>query len=283
MNQEEKIKELLAEIKALKEETTKYKEQKAYGLVWDNEKNKETIVEDCKKKLPILERVKVKEIITDKTKPMNLMIEGDNYHALTCLNYTHRGKIDVIYIDPPYNTGAKDWKYNNNYVDKEDRFRHSKWLNMMYNRLSIAKDLLSEKGFLIVAIDHYELFNIGLLCDYIFEEKNRLGVISVEHNPQGRTFSKYLSTTNEYYLIFAKNLSKCQINNLTIEGDELKKYPDKDEKSFYKKIYLRKTGFASRRTDRPTQFRASFQTVVFEHFTVCFLPCSKRCFLYNVK
>ena len=107
MNQGEKIIELLAEIKALKEENAKYKEKKDYGLVWDNERNKEEIVEDCKKKLPILERVKDKEIITDKTKPMNLMVEGDNYHALTCLNYTHRGKIDVIYIDPPYNTGAK--------------------------------------------------------------------------------------------------------------------------------------------------------------------------------
>ena len=123
MSQGEKIIELLAEIKALKAENAKYKEKKDYGLVWDNERNKEEIVDDCKKKLPILERVKDKEIITDKTKPMNLMVEGDNYHALTCLNYTHRGKIDVIYIDPPYNTGkAKEWKFNDKYVklNKED-------------------------------------------------------------------------------------------------------------------------------------------------------------------
>ena len=88
---------------------------------------------------------------------MNLMIEGDNYHALTCLNYTHQGKIDVIYIDPPYNTGAKDWKYNSmTYVNSEDTFRHSKWINMMYNRLSITKKLLSESGIICITIDNNE-------------------------------------------------------------------------------------------------------------------------------
>jgi hypothetical protein len=97
-NSKEIIKELQAEVKKLQEENQKYKEQKTYGLVWEDEKNKEKIVEDCRKKLPILERVKSKEIITDKNEPMNLMIEGDNYHALTCLNYTHRGKVDLIYM-----------------------------------------------------------------------------------------------------------------------------------------------------------------------------------------
>ena len=173
MNQEEKIIELLAEIKELKAENAEYKKQKAYGLVWENEKNKEKIVEDCKKKLPILERVKDKEIITDKTKPMNLMIEGDNYHALTCLNYTHQGKIDVIYIDPPYNTGkAKEWKFNDKYVDKEDRFRHSKWLNMIEKRLRLAHNLLTDNGVIFISIDDNEQANLKLLCDEIFGEVN---------------------------------------------------------------------------------------------------------------
>ena len=220
MNQEEKIKELLAEIKALKEETTKYKEQKAYGLVWENEKNKEKIVEDCKKKLPILERVKDKEIITDKTQPMNLMIEGDNYHALTCLNYTHRGKIDVIYIDPPYNTGAKDWKYNNDYVDSEDNFRHSKWINMMYNRLFITKNLLKDNGILICAIDENELCNLGCLFSEIFKKKYyEHHLITIKHNPRGVQGNNF-SYVNEYaFFIFSKG--KNLIQDIAIEENDI--------------------------------------------------------------
>src|SRR3989344_3395396 len=123
---------LLAEIGRLKKEL---KKKKKYGLVWDSEREPEEVVEMCKEKLPVLKEVKSKEIITDKNKPVNLLIEGDNYHALSVLNYTHAKKIDVIYIDPPYNTGAKNWKYNNSFVEKEDSFRHSKWLNMMEKRL----------------------------------------------------------------------------------------------------------------------------------------------------
>ena len=100
--------DLVAEIKRLKK-------RKKYGLVW--EEKPEAVVELCKTKLPVLKEVKTKEIVTDKNQPVNLLIEGDNYHALSVLNYTHHGKIDVIYIDPPYNTGTKDWKYNNNFVD----------------------------------------------------------------------------------------------------------------------------------------------------------------------
>ena len=274
MNQGEKIIELLAEIKALKEENAKYKEKKDYGLVWDNERNKEEIVEDCKKKLPILERVKDKEIITDKTKPMNLMVEGDNYHALTCLNYTHRGKIDVIYIDPPYNTGAKDWKYNNNYVDKEDRFRHSKWINMMYNRLFIAKNLLKENGILICAIDHYELFNLGLLCDEIFGEENQIGVISVEIKPEGRTSKqKEIAYSNEFYLIYASEIEKSNINNTNLEEEEesLIQYKFKDNISKYKLRDFMRTGGTSTPEERPNSY-----------YPIYFLEKTKKILLENI-
>ena len=98
-----------------------------------------------------------KAIQTNKKRPTNILIEGDNYHALSVLNYTHKGKIDVIYIDPPYNTGAKDWKYNNDYVESEDLYRHSKWLAFMERRLLIAKELLNpEDSVLIVTIDEKE-------------------------------------------------------------------------------------------------------------------------------
>ena len=103
---------------------------KKYGLVWDAGREPEQVVLDCENNLPVLKRIKSKEIRTDDSED-NILIEGDNYHALTVLNYTHKEKIDVIYIDPPYNTGNKDFIYNDRYVDKEDGYRHSKWLNFI--------------------------------------------------------------------------------------------------------------------------------------------------------
>ena len=94
----------------------KIESKKEYGLVWDEEKTKEQFEIDSKNALPILKEVKNREIKINTSLPTNILIEGDNYHSLSVLNYTHQGKIDLIYIDPPYNTGAKDWKYNNNYV-----------------------------------------------------------------------------------------------------------------------------------------------------------------------
>jgi adenine-specific DNA-methyltransferase len=119
----EKEKELQVKIKELEKELKSIKKQKKYGLVWEDKP--EQIVEDCKNKVPIL-RLKEKKkgidpvLITDKSKDENILIEGDNYHALSVLNYTHKEKIDVIYIDPPYNTGNQSWKYNNDYVEKDD-------------------------------------------------------------------------------------------------------------------------------------------------------------------
>ena len=102
----------------------------------------------------------------------------------------------------PYNTGAKDWKYNNKFVDDNDGYRHSKWLNMMEKRLILAKNLLSQKGFIILAIDHYELFNLGLLCDGIFGEENRCGIVTIVHKPEGRNQEKFLELVmNMLYFI----------------------------------------------------------------------------------
>jgi len=156
--------------------------RKKYGLVWEDKP--EEVVEMCKNKLPVLKEVKSKEIITDKNKPMNLLIEGDNYHALSVLNYTHRGKIDVIYIDPPYNTGAKDWKYNNAYVDINDAYRHSKWLSFMNERLRLAKALLKSSGVIICTIDENEQASLGLLLREIFLNKD-IVCITIIHNPGG--------------------------------------------------------------------------------------------------
>jgi adenine-specific DNA-methyltransferase len=156
------IEKLKVEIERLKKEL---KEKKTYGLVWEKEKHKEEVVEMCKKKLPVLKEIKDKEIITDKNKPVNLLIEGDNYHALSVLNYTHAGKVDVIYIDPPYNTGNKDFIFNDNYVDREDAYRHSKWLSFMEKRLKLAKNLLKDTGVILISIDDNEVAQLKLLMD----------------------------------------------------------------------------------------------------------------------
>ena len=191
---------LLAEIERLKREL---KKRKKYGLVW--EEKPEEVVEMCKSKLPVLKEVKGKEIMTDPDKPVNLLIEGDNYHALSVLNYTHPKSIDVIYIDPPYNTGAKDWKYNNDYIDINDAYRHSKWLSMMSNRLKIEKYLLKNDGALICAIDENECNRLGILLEGIFKD-HEIHCITIIHNPrgiQGRNFSY----THEYaYFVFRKNM-----------------------------------------------------------------------------
>ena len=146
----------------------KLESRKKYGLIWDEEKTKEQFEKESENAVPVLKEVKGKEIKTDLAKPTNILIEGDNYHALSVLNYTHQGKIDVIYIDPPYNTGNKDFRYNDNYVDKEDVYRHSKWISFMSKRLRLGKNLLSNTGVIFISIDDNEIAQLKLLCDEIF-------------------------------------------------------------------------------------------------------------------
>lgn len=126
---------------------------KKYGLVWEEK----------------LEEIKERAIISDSADaPNHILIEGDNLEALTTLSYTHEGAIDVIYIDPPYNTGNKDFIYNDKFVDAEDEYRHSKWLSFMSKRLRIAKRLLSDKGVIFISIDDNEQAQLKLLCDEVF-------------------------------------------------------------------------------------------------------------------
>lgn len=154
--------ELLEYIKTLKK-------QKKFGLVWEDKP--ENVVKECETKLPVVREVEEKTIENAPGEPTNIIIEGDNYHALSVLNYTHAGKVDVIYIDPPYNTGNKDFVYNDCYVDKEDTFRHSKWLSFMEKRLRLAKNLLKDGGIILISIDDNEQAELRLLCDRIFGRK----------------------------------------------------------------------------------------------------------------
>ena len=207
-------------------------EKQRYGLVWEDKP--EEIADQCERELPVLTEDKTKEIVKDHSKPTNFIFEGDNYHTLYTLNFTHKRKIDTIYIDPPYNTGNKSWRYNNDYIDKEDRFRHSKWLSFMSKRLRLARRLLKETGILICAIDDYELFSLGMLLDNIFGENNRLGVVTVVHKPEGRNQEKFFGTSTEYMLVYAKNISNAKFNKIAIDDEILENFNLEDENGKYR-------------------------------------------------
>lgn len=193
-----KIEQLEAEIKQLKS-------RKKYGLVWEDKP--EDVVEQCKKELPVLEEVEDQKILKNKDGKTNLIIEGDNYHALSVLNYTHKGKIDVIYIDPPYNTGNKDFIYNDDYVDLDDSYRHSKWVSFMYKRLRMAEQLLSDDGFLAVSIDDNEIAQLKMLLDEIFHGNTKIVTVKMSE-ASGLKMGATKKTGNipkyKEYVIFAK-------------------------------------------------------------------------------
>lgn len=205
--------------------------RKKYGLVWEKEREPEKVVIECAKNLPVLDAVDDKTITTDTTDD-NILIEGDNYHALSVLCYTHKEKIDVIYIDPPYNTGNKDFVYNDRYVDKEDKYRHSKWLNFMEKRLLLAKELLKETGAIFISIDDNEMAQLKLLCDRVFGEENFVANAIWEKIHSSKNDAKYFSENHEYLVCFAKNKQALKIQLLPRTEEMNKRFsnPDNDER-----------------------------------------------------
>lgn len=208
-------------------------ERKRYGLIW--EEKEEDVEERLRNELPVLREVKERAIIADDPEaPDHILIEGDNLEALTTLTYTHENQIDVIYIDPPYNTGNKDFVYNDRFVDADDEYRHSKWLSFMAKRLRIAKRLLSDKGVIFISIDDNEQAALKLLCDEIFEEKNFVASPVRKRRKSQANLSKNISTIHEYVLIYRKTelfeLNKIQAN---IDASEYKNI-DNDIRGAYK-------------------------------------------------
>lgn len=193
-------------------ELKKIEKRKKYGIVWEDKP--EQVAELCKEQLPVLEEDKHKEIKTDELKPVNIFIEGDNYHALSVLNYTHKGAIDVIYIDPPYNTGSDDFKYNDRIVDKEDSYRHSKWLSFMEKRLKLAKNVLKNDGVIFISIDDNESAQLKLLCNEIFDESNLVEVFYVQVRYASKSLNEkdHFQKLIEQVLVYAKNRNKFKPN-----------------------------------------------------------------------
>lgn len=179
--------------------------EKKYGLVW--EEHQEQVDVEMIKKVPVFSEQAEKEITSDNTLPYNFLLEGDNLHSLKLLEKTHNGKIDVIYIDPPYNTG-NSFIYDDCMVGDEDSFKHSKWLSFMKSRMSIAQQLLSKQGVIFISINDYELAPLRLLCDDIFGENNFVGHLTWESTTQPTNAGKArfaLQKKVESILCYAKN------------------------------------------------------------------------------
>ena len=199
----------------------------------------------------------------------NMIIQGDNLDALKALLPTHAGRVNCIYIDPPYNTGNEGWCYNdkvnsplmkrwladNGKVDGEDLERHEKWLCMMWPRLQLLRELLAEDGVIFVSIDDNEAHRLRLLMDEIFGEENFVANIVAQTNPRGRSLSQKLAQTHEYVLAYAKDALKAKINAIKKPEETLAEYKEQDEFGFYRLLRLRNSGiqFFNRKT-RPNLF-----------------------------
>jgi adenine-specific DNA-methyltransferase len=257
--------ELIKEIKRIKETT--------YGLVWHRDLPEEKIDvlinpdartpsemfpnEMAGKPFPVLKEVKTKAIETDRNKPTNILIEGDNYHSLAVLSFTHQEAVDLIYIDPPYNTGNNDFLYNDSFVIKEDPYRHSKWLSFMEKRLKLAKNLLKKDGVIFISIDNNEFAQLKMLCDEIFGENNFVNNIIWKKTNSPKFQSTNLGNQYEFVLVYAKEISNLHLNRIYKPFDEksLKPYSYEDSKGKFRLIELEAQGIQNNQNRKKTKFK----------------------------
>lgn len=188
-------------------------------------------------------------------KPFHTVINGENYHVLKALTYTHRGKVDAIYIDPPYNTGAKDWKYNNDYVEGDDQYRHSKWLAMMERRLLLARLLLNPTdSVLIVSIDEKEFLRLGLLLEQVFPEA-RIQMISDQINPANVARKGGFGRSDEYLFFIMLGVGAPK---RVVLGDDWVSTKGRTFTGSVRWDLLRRSGTNASREDRPKLFYPIF-------------------------
>ena len=199
---------MLTNLSMIENELTK----KKYGLIW--EEHEERVDKELKTQIPTFEEIKGKEVVSNPNEKFNFLLEGDNLHSLYLLEKTHKEKIDVIYIDPPYNTGSKDFIYNDKIIDDEDGYKHSKWLSFMNKRLQMAQRLLSDTGVIFISIDDNEIAQLKLLCDTIFNEINRISIhhVQVRYAEKSLADGKSVKPVMEYVLVYAKDINKFKLN-----------------------------------------------------------------------
>lgn len=207
--------------------------QKKYGLVWENKP--EDVEERLRAELPVLKEVTDKALLDGgEDAPNHILIEGDNLEALTALAYTHENSVDVIYIDPPYNTGNKDFVYNDKIIGLDDQYRHSQWLSFMEKRLKIAKRIMSEKAALFMSIDENEAAHLKILSDEIFGEHNFMGNI-IWQSRTSISNDDFISTNHNQTLIYAKNISKVIFDGEMISSKDYIN-PDNDPRGPWKLV-----------------------------------------------
>ena len=192
-------------------------------------------------------------IVQQDYEKFNFLIEGDNLHSLKLLEKTHRNKIDVIYIDPPYNTGNKDFIYDDSYIDKNDGYTHSKWLSFMSKRLEIARNLLSKTGVIFISIDENEFAQLKLLCDLIFGENNFIGTMIWRKKSGGGQTDEFFVTEHEYIFGYRKSTQFIWNDKHDKIDQNEYKYKSSDG-SLYKITKLEKWGSSSHKEDRPTMY-----------------------------
>ena len=223
---------------------------KKYGLVW--EEHEEKVDVQMRTHIPVFTEVKEREISAAPEKPYNFLLEGDNLHSLYLLEKTHKGAIDLIYIDPPYNTGNKDFVYDDSFVDSTDGFKHSKWLSFMATRLNIAKNLLSREGAIFISIDSNEYAQLKMLCDDIFDESNYIGTLIWRKKTGGGQTDDFFVTEHEYVLGYRKSSEFKWIAYQDEANIEDFKYSD--SKGRYTIVKLEKWGSSAHKEDRPTMY-----------------------------
>lgn len=255
--EDNKAAQLENEIIRLKKKIAKYEtlelKQYNFGLVWLDVP--EAFEDDVENKLPILKEVPELTIKNESGKPTHLLIEGDNYHVLTCLNYTHKGKVDIIYIDPPYNTGSDGFKYKDKrvldkYPDGTDvptdhPLRHSYWLSFMSKRIELAKEVMKETGTIFISIDDNEVAQLKLLCDSIFGENNVDIMIwhKVEDDSGRLKVTHRFRREHEYVIVCFKNREKVFFRKYLSDRNYKNEYtnPDNDPRGAYKQGIISNT------------------------------------------
>ncbi len=220
---------------------------KKYGLVF--EEHREQVDALLEGNVPVLEEQESLKLA--RGGQWNFLIEGDNLASLKLLEKTHCGRIQMIYIDPPYNTGNKDFVYDDNRVDPTDAFRHSKWLSFMKCRLLIASRLLTEQGVIFISINDNELYGLKQLCDEIFGEQNFVANIVVESNPRGSQSPKQIASVHEYILVYAKEITRAAIIGHGLSEEMQSEYSYRDEKGNFRLLGLRQRGGYWRAIERP--------------------------------
>lgn len=247
-----KVAALVEHNSRLSEENELLKSQKKFGLVWEDKPDSAAL--RMEKETPVLREQPHKAVLTSQNSPNHILINGDNLHALTALQASHKGKVDLIYIDPPYNTGHKDFIYNDHYLDKEDTYRHSKWLSFMHRRLLLAKELLADNGAIFVSIDDNEHARLRLLMDEVFGADNFISDLIINSNPRGSQYNKHVAVTHEYVLLYARKKALLILRGHEKQEHTLNEYRLSDENGPYRLIGLRQRGLSWRRSDRPKMF-----------------------------